>query len=318
MVKVTVLICTYNRQRSLAKALGSIAKSQLPQFLTWEVLVVDNNSSDQTGEVVREFCLKCPERFRYFLEPRQGKSYALNRGILESRGQIIAFVDDDVSVEADWLHNLTSPILSGEYAGTGGRILMERGFVPPAWLPLNEWRTLAPLAMFDIGANASDLTEPPFGCNMAFRRSLFEKYGRFRTDLGPRPGSQIRSEDTEFGRRLLNAGERLRYEPSAVVYHEVPEHRMKKSYFLAWFAAKGRGDVLEFGVPQTAKWFGAGVPLFLFRRLAIWTVRWLLNPDPPIRFSNRLKVWYLVGQIAEFHRQARQSQHHRQSPPCIL
>jgi cellulose synthase/poly-beta-1,6-N-acetylglucosamine synthase-like glycosyltransferase len=195
---------------------------------------------------------------------------------------------------------------------------MEREFTPPAWLPLNDQRTLAPLVVFDLGTNASDLSEPPFGTNMAFRRSLFEKYDGFRTDLGPRPGNEIRSEDTEFGQRLLNAGERLRYEPSAVVYHEVPEHRMKKSYFLAWFSAKGRGDALELGVPQTAKWFAAGVPLFLFRRLVIWTVRWLLNPDPPIRFSNRLKVWYLAGQIGEFHRQARQSQTHEQTPPCIL
>ena len=318
MVNITVLICTYNRQQSLARALDSIAKSILPTSLTWEILVVDNNSSDQTREVIKEFCGRFPERFRYLLEPHQGKSYALNAGIGESRGEVIAFVDDDVTVEPTWLHNLAAPILSGEYVGSGGRILMEREYSPPAWLPLNDQRSLAPLVVFDLGTHACDLAEPPFGTNMAFRRSLFDQYGGFRTDLGPRPGSEIRSEDTEFGWRLLAAGERLSYEGSAVVYHEVPKHRLTKSYFLAWFFAKGRGDVLELGVPPNVRWFAAGVPLFLFRRLVTSTLRWVVNPNPAVRFSNRLSVWWLAGQITEFHRQARQSEPKQHNPQCIL
>ena len=317
MVNITVLICTYNRQQSLARALDSIAKSRLPASLTWEILVVDNNSSDQTRKVIEEFCGRFPGRFRYLLEPHQGKSYALNAGIGESRGEVIAFVDDDVTVEPTWLHNLAAPILSGEYVGTGGRILMEREYSPPAWLPLNDQRSLAPLVVFDLGTHACDLAEPPFGTNMAFRRSLFDKYGGFRADLGPRPGSEIRSEDTEFGWRLLAAGERLGYEGSAVVYHEVTKHRLTKRYFLAWFFAKGRGDALEVGVPPNVRWFAGGVPLFLFRRLVNWTIRWVVNPNSAVRFSYRLRVWWLAGQIAEFHRQARQSDPQQHKPQCI-
>ncbi len=82
---------------------------------------------------------------------------------------------------------------------------------------------------------------------MAFRREMFEKHGFFRTDLGPQPGSEIRSEDTEFGRRLMAAGEKLLYEPSAIAYHPVHENRMQKNFFLRWHFDYGRAMVREWG-----------------------------------------------------------------------
>ena len=85
-----------------------------------------------------------------------------------------------------------------------------------------------------------ELDQPPFGTNMAFQKKMFEKHGGFRLDLGPRPGSELRNEDTEFGRRLLAAGERLRYEPSAKVYHRVPEERLTTGYFLKFCFDHGR------------------------------------------------------------------------------
>jgi GT2 family glycosyltransferase len=156
--------------------------------------------------------------------------------------------------------------------------------------------------MFDLGVETGPLNEPPFGTNMAFQRRVFEQYPGFRTDLGPRPGSEIRNEDTEFGQRLLNAGERLRYEPSAIVYHAIPEKRLKKEFFLRWTFDKARADLREFGISQDAKWFVAGVPLYLFRRLAVWTLRWMAGIDPSIRFSRKLKVWSIAGAIQECYR----------------
>src|SRR5262249_53629231 len=119
---------------------------------------------------------------------------------------------------------------------------------PPKWLPGGARYGTAPLAMFDLGAQPGSLDEPPFGANMAFKKALFEKYGGFRTDLGPRPGSEIRGEDTEFGSRILAAGERLRYEPAAVVHHPVPTKRAKRAYYLAWWFDKGRADVRQHGI----------------------------------------------------------------------
>ena len=209
-MRITVILCTHNRCRSLEKALQSVAASQLSTSSGWEVLVVDNNSSDQTREVVETCCRRYPGRFRYLFEPQPGKSYALNSGIRGALGEILAFMDDDVTVEPTWLQNLTANLDDSDWAGAGGRILPERSFSPPRWLALQgQFSMGGVLALFDRGDKPGELDWAPYGTNMAFRRAMFDKYGAFRTDLGPIPGSQIRNEDTEFGRRLMKAGERL-------------------------------------------------------------------------------------------------------------
>jgi glucosyl-dolichyl phosphate glucuronosyltransferase len=305
-MRISVILCTHNRCQSLVKALESIAASKLPQSVEWEVLVVDNNSHDQTREVVGEFCRRYPDRFRYLFEARPGKTFALNSGIRESRGEILVFTDDDVTVDQDWLQRLTSNLNNEKWAGAGGRTLPERGFVPPPWLPTNMRHGLAPLAIFDFGPEVRELVEGPYGNNMAFRRSLFQKYGGFRTDLGPCSGSQNpqKSEDSEFGTRVLAGGERLCYEASAIVYHSVPQTRVQKQYFLRWWYDKSRSDILAFGKPKDARWHVLGVPLYLLRRLAVWVVRWMLAFGERRRFECRLNVWSLAGQILECRRQS--------------
>jgi glycosyltransferase involved in cell wall biosynthesis len=311
MPKITVILCTYNRCQSLAKALDSIAKSIVPESTEWEVLVVDNNSDDQTREVAQDFCRRYPNRFRYLFEPRQGKSYALNSGIQEARGDVLAFMDDDVTVESTWLRNLTAGLCSGEWAGAGGRILPQWTCAPPSWFPEKDWFGMAPLAMFDLGLEPGPLTDPPFGTNMAFHRRMFEKYGVFRTDLGPRSDNEIRSEDTEFGGRLLAAGERLKYEPAAVVHHSVPPKRLQRQYFLTWWFDKGRADIREAGVSAETTWFVCGVPLHLLRKLAAGTLRWMVTIEPSRRFAYKLTVWMLAGKTLESYRQSREIRHKR-------
>lgn len=301
-MKISVILCTYNRCESLATALASAAALQLPDSIEWEVLVVDNNSNDRTREVIESFCQRFPRRFRYLFEPRPGKSNALNSSIHDARGQVLAFMDDDVTVDSLWLDKISAPILSGEWAGTGGRILPEKEFVPPKWLSVTEPYALAPLAIFDYGPEACELREAPFGTNMAFDRRMFEKYGMFRTDLGPQPGSEIRSEDTEFGRRLLLAGERFFYEPSARVYHSITRQRVRKEYFLGWWLGKARAEIREHGIEPGTKWFVAGVPLYLIRRWFTWTLRWMTSFQSARRFTCKLKVWWLWGMIAESRR----------------
>jgi glycosyltransferase involved in cell wall biosynthesis len=302
---ITVIVCTYNRCQTLANALNSAVALRLPATVQWEVLVVDNNSSDDTDAVVEGFRKRHPGRFRYLFEPRPGKSHALNAGIREARGDILAFMDDDVTVEPTWLHNLTGSLHDGEWEGAGGRILPAWTCPPPRWLPMHGRYALAPLAVFDLGQDAGLLTEPPFGTNMAFRKRMFEKHGGFRTDLGPRPASEIRSEDTEFGRRLLAAGERLRYEPSAVVHHPVPEIRIRKEYFLAWWFDKGRASIREFGVLPETTHYVSGIPLYLFRNLATQTLRWTVAFDPRLRFQHKLELWRKAGEIKECHDRSR-------------
>lgn len=233
-MNVTVIVCTYNRCRSLANTLDSVAVSVLPESVEWEVLVVDNNSSDGTRDVVEQFLRRYPNRFRYLFEPCQGKSYALNSGIREAQGKILAFMDDDVTVERTWLKNLTSSLRGDEWAGAGGRILPRHAFTSPRWLALDgPYSLVGVLGLFDRGNVAGELDWPPHGANMCFRKEMFERYGFFRTDLGP-PPVEVGGEDTEFGRRLVSAGERLRYEASAAVYHDVAEQRLCKEYFLVF------------------------------------------------------------------------------------
>jgi len=296
---VTVILCTFNRCESLGVALKSVSVSQMPEFVSWEVLVVDNNSTDRTRAVAAEYEAKYPGRFRYVFESRPGKSNALNTAVRETIAPILAFMDDDVQVQPDWLYMLTRIFADLRYVGAGGRILPESQFAAPAWLETSRPYALAPLAMFDLGPTAGRLEEPPFGTNMAFRREVFGRYGEFRRDLGPRPGSEIRSEDTEFGMRVLRGGELLWYEPAAVVYHQIARTRLTPQYFLKWWFDKARADIREHGFAQGTRWIVAGVPLYLIRRLVAWTLRWLLAYRSSARFSAKLHLWTVLGAIQE-------------------
>lgn len=303
-VKITVILCTYNRSESLSKALDSIAASIVPEEIEWEVLVVDNNSKDRTQDVVEDFSCRYPGRFRYLFESCQGKSYALNSGIREARGGILAFVDDDVSVEPNWLHNLTSVLHDGEWAGSGGRILPARSFVPPRWLALEGPRNLGMslCAQFDLGNAPVELKDAPFGTNMAFRRETFTRFGDFRTDLGPCPGSEMRNEDTEFGRRVMAGGGCLRYVPSALVYHAVQENRVRKQFFLAWWFDHGRGAIREAGrTPGTME------IVKLITRTLPTAMGSVLSFDPQRRFYRKCMVWHAAGKLVEARRQAKES-----------
>jgi glycosyltransferase involved in cell wall biosynthesis len=315
-MKITVILCTYNRSQSLARTLESLAASTFLDAVEWEVLVVDNNSNDQTRDVVEDFCRRYPGRFRYFFEPRQGKSYALNAGVREARGDVLAFTDDDVTFEPTWLENLAVPFGTGEWAGVGGRTLLAQAFSPPRWLvPSDSLGVLA--AFFDLGTEPCELRQPPFGANMAFRREMFNKYGLFRTELGPRPGSQIRNEDTEFGRRLMAAGERLRYEPSAVVYHPLPQERVNKKYLLAWWFDYGRATVHEWRRGPDV-W---GIPrhyLSILNMTGIclpqWIFRWMRSLNPRQRFQYKCWAWVMAGQIVETYRLARDAKRQKFDP----
>jgi len=306
-MNITVILCTFNRATSLSKALQSVAFSELPASVEWEVLVVDNNSSDRTREVIEEYCRRFPGRFRYLFEPHQGLSHARNAGIREARGDVLAFIDDDVTVEAKCLHNLTAGMHDDKWAGAGGRILAEENFSPPRWLamegPYNMGGAL--FAHFDFGDKPRDLDFPPHGTNMAYRKEMFEKYGGFRTDLGRCGGNTMSNEDTEFGRRLIGAGERLRYEPSAIVHHPILEDRLKRDYFLAWYFDWGRATMREIG-RRPDIW---GIPRHYLSVLRYGIhliparmVSWAFTFNPQVRFYQKCMVWKAAGEIVEIYR----------------
>jgi glycosyltransferase involved in cell wall biosynthesis len=302
-MQVTVVICTFNRAQSLRRTLESVVTQTLPQSSSWEILVVDNNSPDETCEVVEEFCRRYPERVRYAFEPMQGVSHARNTGVSQARGNVLAFIDDDETADVGWLHNLTAKLHSGDWVGAGGRIVPQWDGQPPDWLSCKSPFTSGPIAMFDHGAKAMQLTEPPFGANMAFRKEMFSTHGNFRTDLGRVGNAMLSGEDTEFGWRLIGAGEWLRYEPSAVTLHPVEKHRATKKYFLLWWFNKGRTDVRDSAALAKRK-RALGVPLRLFRDAAIEALRWPFAGAPCPRFVCQLKLWTYAGQVFEYYRQS--------------
>jgi glycosyltransferase involved in cell wall biosynthesis len=297
--KITVLVCTYNRSRTLGETIESVVTQTLPGSLNWEILVVDNNSSDDTRLVVEELRRRYPGHIRYFFEPKQGLSHARNTGIREAKGEILVFIDDDGTAEAGWLQNLTANLHSDEWAGVGGRLLPPPSFARPSWLPNKSLFTSAPLGIFDLGLEARQLHQPPFGGNMAFRKEVFDSYGGFRTDLGREGRNLISNEDTEFGRRLLAAGLRLRYEPSALIYHRMEGVRLHPKYFLKWWFNKGRSDVRESLDKSALRVFGG--PFRLAFSFVLEVVRWMIAVRPSNRFGCKLAVWAYAGKVFESH-----------------
>ena len=319
-MNVSVILCTYNRCRILPKTLESVAASRLRESVEWEVVVVDNNSTDRTREVAEDFCRRYPGRFRYVFEAAPGKSFALNTGIRQSRGEVLAFLDDDVTVEPTWLENLTAPLRDPNWSGTGGRTLLAEPFEPPPWLALGKPYHMGGVlaALYDLGDEPCEIeiTRAPYGVNMAFKKAMFETYGHFRTDLGPSPNRKVPrpNEDTEFGRRLMARGERLRYEPSAVVYHPITRERVKKPYFLAWWFDYGRALIREKGespplwkIPRHY----LSIPKMIGVCLLPRTLKWLATLDPMERFARKCWTWIMAGEIVETYRLAGENRSQR-------
>jgi glycosyltransferase involved in cell wall biosynthesis len=301
---ITTILCAWNGAETLATTLQSLAGSRLPDGLAWEVLVVHNNANNKARDVVEKFCRQYPQRFRHLFEPTTGKSHALNSGIANARGEILAFVDEGLTVEPRWLQNLTAELGNGETIGAGGRVLPEPSFTPPSWLSWQQWKHCGGVlgAHFDLGDQPFDLDRPPHGANMAFRKSAFEKYGGFRLDLGPNPDGQVRNEVAEFGRRLLAAGERLRYEPMAVAYHSVPEATLSQQFFLSWWFDYGRASMRESVRPPNSSFPYDSVRL-LWRAVAIpiMGLPWILAIRPHKRFFHKCMVWRQAGMLTELY-----------------
>jgi glycosyltransferase involved in cell wall biosynthesis len=226
-VKVTVAIPTYNRADFLRQTLAGIAIQQCPRD-HYEVLVIDNNSTDHTRAVVAEFAHTQPAP-RYLREPRQGLDYARNRAIAEARGEIIVFGDDDILVQPDWLGQMTLPLLADGAARRIGAVGGEVIPVFPDGLPdwVREWH--APLA-FRADTGPLGARHSPMGANLAFPRWVFERLGTFHTALDRAAGNYFSGGDSEMIRRVRAAGFEVWFAPGAAVKHQMPASRTTFRY----------------------------------------------------------------------------------------
>jgi glucosyl-dolichyl phosphate glucuronosyltransferase len=241
----TVLIATYNRAAFLDETLQSIRALQVAPGRRWDVVVVDNNSSDATRAIVERHAAAFPVPLRYLFEPRQGRSSALNAGIIASVGAVIAMTDDDVRVEPQWLDAACDALGGGagsfSYAGGPVRPMWET--LPPAWLDLSRGDLWGTIAIQDHGDGAfvyEERRKVPLGANMAARRELFDMAGTFRSDLGRTSGRLVLGQEVpELLMRARAAGLQGLYVPRMRVHHHVPAARLTRRYFRRWWFGKG-------------------------------------------------------------------------------
>ena len=306
-MRLSVVICTWNRADSLQKTLESIERCRLPTGTEWELILVDNNSTDNTATVCQSFLQRIPGRYLY--EKRAGKSFALNTAVKNVSGDVIAFTDDDVVVGEDWLSALLLAFDEQDCAGVGGKIVAVWNSPKPAWFSVEgPHRLMLAIVEYDLGGEYQEcqIDNPPFGANFAFRKGIFEKYGQFRTDLGPMAGTTFRGEDSEYCRRLISQGEKLIYVPGAVVFHPVPEERTKKRYFELWYFDYGRMLIRTSRLPEPARRY-FGVPRYLLRKLMTCVWLWTTGLGRRRRFYHRLQVWQTLGEMAEARNVFRQN-----------
>ena len=237
-MELSIVISTYNNAVSLIRTLQSVVGQDADKSL-WECVVVNNASTDDTTSRFAAFANEYKDiNLRMVEEPQQGLSYARNRGIKESKGSFIAFIDDDetinegfVSAYLDASHN------HGAFAAAG-KVIACYETARPKWMSHYTEKMIA--NPIDLGNEVVTITSTvtPAGGNMAFNREIFALYGGFDTSLGRKGGTLLGGEENEFFSRIRNLGERVYYTPNAIVYHHIPERKLTPEYF----------DKLSYGV----------------------------------------------------------------------
>jgi glucosyl-dolichyl phosphate glucuronosyltransferase len=245
MVSISVIIATYNRCESLRKTLNSICDQELDNVADYEIIVIDNNSNDDTKTVVESYRAKIKGGLKYVFEGNQGLSYARNKGIENANGEIIAFIDDDVIVEKGWLFNVWKCFKDYHCDGLGGRVLPAYPDKTPIWIKANSKLLNGPIVYHDYGDEViiyeRNTMFPAVGANMAYRKPCFAEGNMFRRELGA--GQGVVGEDTEFFRRMERGGKKLVYCGKALVWHAVDEKRMNLKYIAKWNISAGKYSV---------------------------------------------------------------------------
>src|SRR5215213_11580936 len=213
-MRYTVIISTYNRADVLASTLAALRRVRTPH--PWEVVVVDNHSTDHTAAVVRAAARDYPVELQYVFEPTPGKYAAMNSGIAAARGEIIAATDDDAIVDPEWLEAAGAALDAMGCDFVGGPVTPLWPQRPPPWLDLAKPAIQRVLALLDYGAAPREFGVGigwPLGVNVAYRRSAFTRAGLFDPALGRKAGTLRSQAQREWHLRARAAGCRGFYVP---------------------------------------------------------------------------------------------------------
>ncbi len=306
---VTVAICTWNRANLLDQTLTQMRKLRIPADVEWELLVVNNNCTDDTDQVIVRNQDSLP-LVRLF-EPRQGLSNARNCAVAAARGELLLWTDDDVLVEPEWLSAYVAAAEKWPEAGYfGGTIDPWYECSPPRWLLENIKHVGGMFVIKDLGQEERFLceTEIPFGANMAFRSEILRE-NQFHPSLGRSGGDCMSGEETMLFGALIARGMKGVWVPRARVKHFVVKQRLTREYLWNYFHGFGRSctrqDVLEH-VPRLGKTW-AGVPRWLIRQAV---KSWVLAHGKQLFLrtdwvADYARAAFSVGSIAEILHETR-------------
>jgi glycosyltransferase involved in cell wall biosynthesis len=287
---VSVVVCTYNRAPSLRVTLAALDGQAIPRGLRWELIVVDNGSTDDTARVVQAFAASARVPVRYSREEQPGLSRARNAALALAQGRVVAFTDDDVRPAPGWVAMVEAVMRETEADVLGGRILPEWEVPPPPWLARRPhlWSYLAVLdhAAPAVLARAHGVPTV-WGANMAARREVLTTLGSFDPQRGVIGATLYGGEDVDFVARALAAGYRAVYDPRVVVAHRLGAERMRRRYLSRLCFERAEGKALVDQAPTGRLVLGA--PLFAYRMAVVRLGRWLAASA--LRQPDGLEQW---------------------------
>lgn len=229
---LSVIICTYNRDKYIYNLLKSIAENTLSKA-KYEIVLVNNNSTDATEMECNRFCADYDDVvFRYFIETNQGLSYARNRGIQEAKGKVVVYVDDDATINKEYLQTYYDFFeKDNKVEAAGGPIFPVYETVEPKWMS-HYTRQLITGKLY-MGNVVKEFTKGAFpgGGNAAYRKSVFDKVGLFNVDLGRKGTSLIGAEEKDLFDKMTAQGIKFFYLPKAILYHIIPASKLTEEHF---------------------------------------------------------------------------------------
>ncbi|MCP4937422.1 MAG: glycosyltransferase family 2 protein [bacterium] len=297
-IRISAVICTSNRSAVLPSAIDSLLRQEISN-VAYEILVVDNASTDETANVVQQYLEhNRAVSIRYLFEPLTGLSRARNLAVAESQGDIIAFLDDDAIADHHWLAALLDVYDTNPAAWAVG------GKVKPVWeAPRPIWMTddiVAHLAILDLGDELLPVSPPRYlvGANCSFRRQVFKEVGLFETNLG-RYGTQLLDgEEAELLARIREHGGLVLYAPHVIVGHRIQADRTIRRYFINYAYQAGRSRARrawlyrepDVGLPRQFRRLGRSSLDMVRQWLRLLPIPW--NQPNQIRALERTADWF--------------------------
>ncbi len=301
-MNASIIVCTYNRAESLRDTLRALRAQKAHPSCEWEVVVVDNNSQDHTRKVVEEVRREWP-LLRYEFEQAQGLSHARNHGIAAARGEVLLFTDDDVLPEPDWLETTLAGMDKYQADACGGYIAPIWETPPPAWLTERFYGFLAIRTDRSDDHPITPGSQPPFGANMAMKRTVFERAGLFDTNRGRKGNILASGEDGEMFERILAAGLKAIFLGQSRVHHKIEAFRLTKRYFRRWRFQTSRNIAQSRGLAGERRLFN--VPLYVFPQFLRAMVRMLwghLTQPRDEAFNREIIVFHFIGLMQGLYR----------------